>query len=277
MLVRHLLHQIAGVVVVVQGLQLGGQGGVPIPPDVVQPGVAVQEVHVDQILPKGIKPVVQALPRRAGGDVVHHHLKIGVVYLPVHPAGPLQAVDQVALVGPEGLHSQLHPQGFRHPAEPAQVIPAAGPHGRLVLSPVAPAGVDHYLVGPQLGGQADGVGEVAEGVLQAQGLLGGVLILIGHAGRGDGHHPHAVIPQLLPEGGYVVIAGVIQPEVGRAAPELNLFNAQPLLAVQEIVQREAPVVLVHVDQLAALDSAHAAPPLVRASTARRWGQSGLPP
>ena len=117
----------------------------------------------------------------------------------------------------------------------------------------------------------DGVGKIAEGVLQALRLLGRILILIGHAGGGDGHDPDIVVPQLGTQGVYIAVALVVQPEVGRAAPELDLPDAQALLAVQEIVQREAAVVLVHIDQLAALDPLHAPTSPHRAARARSSG------
>ena len=261
--------------VVVHGLNLLGQGGVAIPPDVMQPGISIQKVHVDQLGSKGPEPVPESLTRRAGGNVVHHHLQAGVSHLPVHPAGPLQVADQVALVVPEGLHDQCHSTGLGHLTQPAQVIPAAVPHGGLVLSLVAPTGVHHHPVGPQLGGQMDGVGKISKGVLQVGGLLGGILVLVGNAGGGDRHHPHAVGPQLGPEGRDIVIAGVIQPEVGGAAPQLNLPDTQALLAIQEEVHGKAAVVLVHVDQLTAFDASHSAPPL-RTSRARSSGQEGRP-
>ena len=137
------------------------------------------------------------------------------------------------------------------------MIPTAVPHGTLVLAGVTPAGVHHHPVGPQLGGQTNGVGEVAEGVFQQLRLLRGVLILVGDAGGGDRHHPDIVIQKLLFQSGDVAGALVVQPEVGGAAPKLDLADAQPLLTVQKIVQREAAVVLVHVHQLAAEDAHYA--------------------
>ncbi len=81
--------------------------------------------------------------------------------------------------------------------------------------------------------------------------------------------------QLLPEHGHVVIARMVQPEMGRAAPQLDLLHAQPLLAVQEIVQGEAPVMLVHIDQLTAPDTAHSLSPPLSARKACRTGWEGF--
>ena len=47
--------------------------------------------------------------------------------------------------------------------------------------------------------------------------------------------------QLLPEHGHVVIARVVQPEMGRAAPQLDLLHAQPLLAVQRLCRVAEPL------------------------------------
>ena len=190
---------------------------------------------MDQIVPKCLKPVLQGLPRRAGGNVVHHHFQIGMVDLLIHAAGPLQTVDQIALVLAEGLHHQQDTLPPGRQAQPAQVIPASAPHGGLILPAVTPAGVDHDPVRAQLGRQMDGVGEVPEGPLQKFRLLGGILILIGYAGRRDGHHPDIVRGELGTERIDIAESLMIQPEVGRAAPELDLLYAQALLAVQKVV------------------------------------------
>ena len=66
-----------------------------------------------------------------------------------------------------------------------------------------------------------------------------------------------MLPQLLLQGGNVAGPLVVQPEVGGTAPKLDLADAQTLLSVQKLVQREAAVVLVHVHQLTAADAHYA--------------------
>ena len=121
MLIGDFLHQITAEIMVLHDLDLTGQGCVSVAPDVVQPGVTVQKVHMDQVASERLKPLLQRFTCRAGGDIVHHHLQIRMVDLSEHTLRSLQIVDQVALVPPQGLHDQQDVFPLRHTAQPLQM------------------------------------------------------------------------------------------------------------------------------------------------------------
>ena len=84
-------------------------------------------------------------------------------------------------------------------------------------------------------------------------LLGGKLVGIGAVFRGEHMHRQAAAFDLAADLPCVVIAHVVQPHMGRRAPQLDGLEAQALLRVEEVVQRIVHIVDVHARHLFAAE------------------------
>ena len=220
-----------------------------VAPHKVPIGAPVHKMHVTDVTAQSFKPFLHSFPGHTDGGEVQRGLDIGVVNGFQKPGQFWQLDNHARFFRPHGLYRQRHAAIGRNGCQLAQHLHGALEHALGVFVPIAAAAVGKHDLGAHLAGGLDAIGVIAHRAFARILVVGAQKVVIHGAFRLEHTNFQPVILHLFFQFAGVLITVVVQPKMRPAAPHLNGFEPQLLLAVQKIIEGMVHVMNSHSGKL----------------------------
>ncbi len=230
----------------------------------------------DVFRPERVEPALHGLALHTHGGQVDHHLEVGVVHRVEQALDLVEAVADACLLRAQGFARDGHAVFLGHLGQAAVHLGRALEALLLGLVPVAPAAVGLENLRAELRAEADAVGKIAEAPFDMLGLLRGELVAVAAVLRREHRAGEAALLKLAADGRGVLIAVLVHPEPLVRRQQLDVFDAELRLAVEEIVERIIIVMDIQYRDPVDVDQLHLYAPLMQRTAQTPRSCAGRP-